>query len=64
MEKRPKERSSLRKTADERRDEVLKRLLNTPPKPKKGKPGVSESILPPSKKGAPRKPTKASKQDQ
>ena len=31
------------KEAEERRDAILKRMLNTPPKPKKGKDGEKKS---------------------
>ena len=31
------------KEAEERRDAILKRMLNTPPKPKKGKGGAKEA---------------------
>lgn len=43
MGKIPKKTEELpQKEAEERRDTILKRMLNTPPKPRKGKGGGNE----------------------
>lgn len=40
--KKPAVESVPQKEAEERRDAILKRMLNTPPKPKKGKGGTKK----------------------